>query len=78
MENKPYLFELPDVGEVYIYPPSEVTDQYRIVADGMVWGYIYPEKIHDDTGEVVWKSDSSGLNIVAPILGGMIERIESI
>ena len=42
MENKPYLFELPDVGEV------------------------------------VWKSDSSGLNIVAPILGGMIERIESI
>ncbi|MCX2485053.1 hypothetical protein [Pedobacter sp. MR2016-24] len=76
MENKPYQFELDGVGEILIFPPNEVVDQYRIVADGMVWGYIYPEKLDDDTGEVIWKSDSSGLNIVAPVLGNMIERYE--
>ena len=35
------------------------------------------EILDDDTGEVIWKSDSSGLNIVAPVLGRMIERYEN-
>jgi len=39
MENKPYQFELDGVGEILIFPPNDVVDQYRIIADGMVWGY---------------------------------------
>ena len=76
MQDEPYVFELPEVGEVLIYPPNEVIEQYRIVADGMIWGYIYPDGHYDVTGNIIWRSDSSGLNIVAPILGEMIERIE--